>query len=372
MIIAVNTRFLMKDRLEGIGRFTYEIVKRMVVDHPEDQFYFLFDRAFDESFIFAENVFPIVVNPPARHPILWYMWFEMAVPKVLKKIKADVFLSPDSYCSLATDVKTAMVLHDIGFEHFPEQIPFIARKYYRYFTPKYAKKADHIIAVSEFTKNDVASYYKINSKKISVVYNAGIDLFVKRTTGEISKIKNEHSKGVDYFFYLGAIHERKNVHGLIKAFSKFKEKTDSKIKLLFAGRFLWEVGEIKSAFDESHYKKDIQFLDFVSDEKAAELMSGAKAFVFPSFYEGFGIPIVEAMKCGIPIITSTASALPEIAGDAAILIDPNSVDELASAMKKVAEDKSLIEELSKKSQERAKVFSWDKSAKQVYTVLKNL
>ena len=372
MIIAVNTRFLLKDRLEGIGRFTYEIVKRMVLDHPEDQFYFLFDRAYDPAFIFAENVTPIVVNPPARHPFLWYWWFEYSVPKVLNRIKADVFFSPDSYCSLRSEVKTAMVLHDIGFEHFPEQVPFIARKYYRYFTPRYAQRADSLIAVSEFTKSDISQQYGIDPSKIEVVYNDGNEVYKPLHSSEQQSVKESFTKGCDYFFYLGAIHERKNVHRIIQAFSKYKESRPSDIQLLLGGRFFWEVGEVKQAYDNSTFKDAIHFLGYIEDEKATKLMASATAFVFPSLFEGFGIPLVEAMKCGTPIITSSVSALPEIAGDAALLVNPESIEEIAIAMRRVIEDERLNQALSEKALKRVESFSWQKSAKKVYNLLQEL
>jgi len=129
MRIAINTRFLLKDKLEGIGWYTYEISKWLVEKHPEHEFIFFFDRPFDKSFIFGKNVTPVVLSPPARHPVLWYLWFEFVIPKALKKYKADLFFSPDGYLSLKTKVKTITVIHDIASFHFPGQ-GFPAPKYF--------------------------------------------------------------------------------------------------------------------------------------------------------------------------------------------------------------------------------------------------
>ena len=129
MRIAVNTRFLLKNKLEGIGWFTYETVKRLVENHPEHEFYFFFDRPFEEEFIFGKNVHPIVLFPPARHPVLYFIWFEYSVANALKVYKIDVFLSPDNFLTLRTKVPTVLVTHDIAHLHFPEQVNFFDRKY---------------------------------------------------------------------------------------------------------------------------------------------------------------------------------------------------------------------------------------------------
>ena len=171
MRIAINTRFLLSGKLEGIGMYTQEIFKRVVQQMPEHEFYFLFDRPFSDEFIFAKNVIPLVVSPPARHPFLWYWWFEKSIPKILKKHKIDLFISPDGYCSLNTTIPQILTIHDLGFEHFPMHVPFLVRNYYQYFTPKYCEKSAKILAVSQFTKNDIVEKYGIAASKIDVVYN---------------------------------------------------------------------------------------------------------------------------------------------------------------------------------------------------------
>ena len=135
MKIAVNTRFLLTGRLEGIGGFTAEITRRLVEQQPAHQFYFLFDRPFDPAFIYGPTVEPLIVGPPARHPLLWYWWFERSLPTVLKKIKADVLLSPDGFVSLRSKVPTVMVTHDLAFEQYAKHVPLLVRKYYRHYMP---------------------------------------------------------------------------------------------------------------------------------------------------------------------------------------------------------------------------------------------
>ena len=155
MIIAINTRFLLKGKLEGIGWFTNEIVRRMVVNHPEHEFIFLFDRPYDPQFIFASNINPVVISPPARHPILWYIWFEWSVRRALKKYKADIFISTDGFLSLSSKVPSLLVVHDLAFEHYPQHLPFKFRYYLQKFTPKFVRKATHTITVSSYSKKDL-------------------------------------------------------------------------------------------------------------------------------------------------------------------------------------------------------------------------
>ena len=155
MIIAVNTRILQKNKMEGIGNFCFESFRRITVNHPEHEFIFIFDRPFDESFIFSSNITPVIVPPAARHPLLWYLWYEYALPRLFKRIKPDLFIAPEGYISLKSKVRSLAVMHDINFEHYPNDLPFFYRKFLRHYFPKYAREAARIVTVSEFSKNDI-------------------------------------------------------------------------------------------------------------------------------------------------------------------------------------------------------------------------
>jgi len=177
MRIAVNTRFLLYNKLEGIGTFSFEVLKRLVANNPQHQFIFLFDRPWHASFVFAENVEPYQIFPPARHPFLFVWWFEWSVAKALKKTKADIFFSPDGYLSLRSKIPQITVFHDLAFEHYPKDVPYLAAKHYRYFFPRYAKKAAKILTVSQFSKIDIIAQYRIDERKIEVVYNGVNELY---------------------------------------------------------------------------------------------------------------------------------------------------------------------------------------------------
>ena len=166
MNVAINTRFLLQGKMEGFGWYTYEISKRLVRNHPEHTFYFFFDRPFDESFVFEKNVVPLALSPPARHPILFYIWFEWSVRKALRKFKIDIFFSPDGYLSLGSKVRQVGTIHDINFEHNPQDVPLAPRIYLRKFFPKFAKKAHRLITVSEYSKSDIVQTYGVPEEKI--------------------------------------------------------------------------------------------------------------------------------------------------------------------------------------------------------------
>lgn len=366
MKIAVNTRFLLKDKLEGIGWFTYESLKRMVLAHPEHEFHFLFDRKFSDEFIFAKNVVPHVLFPPARHPFLWYAWFEYAVPAALKKIKPDVFLSTDGYLSLSIKIPQVLVIHDLAFEHFSNHVDWLTLRYYKYFVPRFAKHATRIATVSEYTKYDVMEKYKIAADKIDVTHNGGNEIFKPLAIAEQKLIRKKISGGAPYFIYAGAVHPRKNVNRLFLAFDSFKEKFGGDFKLIIAGRKAWDTDEAMKTYERMKYKHDVIFLGHLRLSELAQVLASATALTYVSLFEGFGIPIVEAMNAGVPVITSNVSSMPEVAGDATLIVNPVSVEEIENAMLKMATDETLRKNLIAKGNLQKQKFSWDLTAERLY------
>jgi glycosyltransferase involved in cell wall biosynthesis len=367
--IAVNTRFLLKNKLEGIGRVTHEVLRRMVQNHPEDEFIFFFDRAYDEEFIYGKNVTPVVLFPPTRHPILIVSWFEFSVKRALEKYQPDVFFSTDGFCSLRSEVKTVVLVHDIAYKHFPDQVSFFIRKFYQNFQHRYLQKADQVLTVSHFVKNDLVDKIGIPARKIQVAHNGCSSNFSPSDDLTKKKIREKYTNGQPYFFYVGAVHPRKNVHGLISAFDIFKEKTNAPHQLLIGGRFAWQTGEVKTAYDNAKHQKDIQFLGFVEEEELPKLIGSAFAFVYVSFFEGFGLPLLEAMECEVPLITSNISSMPEVAEDAAILVNPHDVNEIVNAMLQYFENEDLRQEKIQNGRLQKEKFNWNKSAEIMYDIL---
>ena len=200
MKIAVNTRFLFPQYLEGYGYFIFETFKRITLAHPEHEFIFIFDRPYDQRFIFSSNITPVVTGPPARHPLLWKYWYDIKVPAVLKKYKADVFVSADGFCSLTTKIPQCLVVHDLAFAHYPSHLRKSHFLFYKRYTPRFLRKAKSIATVSEFSKQDIIKLYNIPGEKIDVVYSGVKEIFkpVPEETREI--IKNKYTEGKEYFY----------------------------------------------------------------------------------------------------------------------------------------------------------------------------
>jgi len=371
MRIAINTRFLLKGKMEGFGWFTFETVKRIVTAHPEHEFFFFFDRTFDPKFIFAQNVTPVVLHPQARHPILFKIWFDFSVTRALKKYKIDLFFSPDGYLSLKTLVPQVGVIHDLNFEHYPLDLPGSPRRYLQTYFPRFAKKASQLITVSEFSKADIVAQYGIEPHKITVAYNGGSDQFQPIETSKQLEIREKFTSGKPFFIYVGALHARKNVDRLFKAFDQFKETTGSQTQLLIVGDPLWKNDKNNSTINGLKHSKSIHFSGHVGIEILTQLMGSAKALTLVSYFEGFGIPIVEAFKSHTPVLCGNLTAPPEVAGDAALLVDPFSVESIAAGLKTMDENDELRADLIIKGIDRATIFSWDKSAERIWEVLEN-
>jgi len=360
--IAVNTRLLLKNKLEGIGWFTCETLRRITQKHPEHHFYFIFDRDYDESFLFSDNVTPIILGPPARHPFLFILWFEFSVHDLLKKLKPDLFLSPDGYLPLRGSVPSLAVIHDINFAHHPKDLPFLVRKYYNYFFPRFAKKASRIATVSEYSKKDIQDTYGIQASQIDVVYNGANSVYEPISEALKQATREKISQGNPYFIFVGSLQPRKNIKNLLLAFDTFKKETRSGIKMLIVGDRYWWNGDMESAWKNMEHGKEVIFTGRMEASELASVIGAALAMTYMPYYEGFGIPILEAMQCDVPVITSNVTSMPEVAKDAAILVDPFNIQDIAKAMRRVSEDAELRKELIEKGRRRRADFSWDKTA----------
>ena len=366
MRIAVNTRLLLKGRLEGIGWFTYQTLERIVRDHPEHDFIFFFDRPYDPLFVFAPNVTPVVVHPQARHPVLFYIWFEWSIPFMLRKYKIDLFLSPDSYMSLSTKVPTCLVIHDLAFEHYPEHFVLSHRLYWKHYSPLFARKAKRIATVSTFSKSDISKRYGIDPANIDVVYNGAHDEYRPLSIDEREAAKKLYADGCEYFVFAGALHPRKNIVNLLKAFVAFKQRQRTNMKLVIAGRPAWKYEEVEQMRTTMPFHDDVKWVGYMNVDELSRVIGGAYALMYASLFEGFGIPILEALQCDVPAIVSNTSSMPEVAGDAALLVDPSDPLDIADKMHLLYKDEALRTRLINNARQQIKKFSWESSAKKLW------
>ena len=366
MNIAVNTRLLLTGKLDGIGWFTAETLRRIVKTHPEHEFYFFFDRKYDPKFIYSGNVHPVVLCPQARHPILWYIFFQRSVRHALKRYKIDLFVSPDGYTTLGTKVPTLTVIHDINFEHSKDNLRPSHQRYMTYFSPQFARYSTRIATVSEFSKKDIAETYHIEPEKIDVVYDGAHEGYRPLDETEKQLTRNQYADGHRYFIFISTIIKRKNLATLLTAFDRFKQHDDEGMKLVVVGPRVWWKDELKLAYDQMQHKADVVFVGRAEPDALARLLASATALAYPSFYEGFGIPILEAFHAETPVITSNCTSMPEVAGEAALLVSPTNVEELADALSKTATDNELCQELVEKGREQRKLFGWDATATKLW------
>lgn len=361
MIVAVNTRFLIKGKLEGYGYFVHEVMMRLTRQHPEHQFYFLFDRPCDESFVFADNVKTIIIPPQARHPLLWKYWMDVKVALVLRRIKADVFVSPDGFASLTTRVPQCIVVHDLGFLHHPSAYQKSHLLFYKTYTPAFLKKAKTIATVSRFSKEDIIAHYQTPPEKINVVYSAAKDIFQPVSLGEKEAVKGQYTEGKEYFIYVGAIQPRKNLINLLKGFSFFKKRQKSNMKLVLVGR-VWKGDYFVNQLNTYKYKEDVVLLNYVGEQTLVKLIGAAYALVYPSVFEGFGVPPLEAMKCGVPPLTSRGTAMEEICGSAALYFNPDDPEDIGEKLMLIYKDETLRNKLIGNASLVAPQYSWQRTA----------
>ena len=362
MKIAVNTRFLLSNYLEGYGYFIFEVFRHLTKNHPEHQFIFIFDRPFDQRFLFSSNITPVVTGPPARHPLLWKYWYDVRIPSVLRKHKADVFVSVDGLCSLATATPQCLVVHDIAFLHYPSHIKRSHLYFFKKYIPKFLEKASSIATVSEFSKKDILSHYKMPEGKINVVYSAAKEIFQPVNVQVAEATKMKYTDGAEYFLYIGAIHPRKNLVNLLKAFSVFKKRLQSSMKLVLAGRLAWKYDSFIQDLKKYKFREDVILLGYLSEDELVKITGSAYALVYPSLMEGFGVPVLEAMKCDVPVITSFGSSMQEIAGDAALYADAKNFEDIADKMMLIYKDEKLRKELIERGKIVADRYSWQRTA----------
>lgn len=363
MKIAVNTRLLVPDKMDGIARFTFETLQLITHAHPAVEFTFIFDRTVTkDTFQFPKNVEFVTIGPPARHPILWFIWFEINLKRYLNQNNFDLFLSPEGWVPPNLNCKSLAVMHDLNFEHHPEHIIWSHRKYLLHFFPKFVERATRLATVSNYSKKDIITTYEVHQDQIDVVFNGANDVFKPASETAQIEFKDYHTSNCDFFIFIGTIHPRKNLEHLLLAFDQFKKNNQNKIKLLVVGNQKWWPKELEKTYQSMQFKGDVRFMGRLSDEELSVALSSALALTYLPYFEGFGIPILEAFQAETAVITSNVTSMPEVAGDAAILCNPKNTGEIADAMQLIVNEPNKRAKLIEKGKLRCSAFSWEKSA----------
>lgn len=322
------------------------------------------------------------------------LWTRIALPLALytTRQKPDLFFSPTHYIPRFSPVKTIVTIFDLSFIHFPEMFKKQDLWQLKNWTKFSILNSNHIVTISNFSKKDIMEQYKeqykIDNKKITVTYPGyDSDVFIPiKDKHKIEKIKEKYKVGNDYIIYIGTIQPRKNLVNLIEAFSTVINQgvylphlgNLSKLQLVIVGKTTgpgrkgWKYEDILNRPSELGIENRVRFTGYLPKKELPLLLSGAAAFILPSLWEGFGIPVVEAMACGIPVIVSNVSSLPEVVGKAGLFIDPYSLTEIEQAIRTILTDKKLHTKLSYASLAQAKKFSWEKMAREVLKVFEEV
>jgi len=301
-----------------------------------------------------------------------FWWDQYAFPKMAKKDGVDILHQPCFSAPVLYRGKIVVTIHDLIAIKFGQDIPFYSRQFFGKWMPFSYRYADRIIAISEHTKKDIIKLLKISEEKIRVIYEAA-DEACKYVSDarEIEKVKQKYGIRGKYLIHLGTINPRKNLEFLIKVCSKVIQAHPD-IKLVITGKKGWYYEGLFALVEKLGLEHKVIFTGYIEDCEKPILYSGAEIFLFPSLYEGFGLPILESMACRTPVISSNTSSLPELVGDAGVLLDPKNEAEWVEAIKKVLSSESYRAKLVKKSGNQLKKFSWDKCAKETIKVYKNL
>ncbi len=352
----------------GIGTYIQNILKDFS-NRNDGHRYFLFCHLeeYNSYLVDSHNFIRVADNSP-KYSIreLFALSFKM------RRFNLDLFHAPHYVTPFFRPCKTVVTIHDVIHLLFPEYLPSKVAYYYAKFMLRFAaRSARKIITVSESSKKDIVSYLGVSPEKVVVIYNAVDKNFTPMRERQFSKLlsMNFHING-DYILYVGSLMKHKNVEGLLRAFGLLSQKKDIKdsYKLVIVGGKRNQIDELRKIGQELGIDERIIYCGFLGSRWMPVLYNGASLFVFPSFYEGFGIPPLEAMACGVPVITSNTSSLPEVVGDAGILVDPFDIEGLADDIYKVLSDGELRREMSWKGIERARMFSWEKTVKETLRV----
>jgi len=349
----------------GVGTYTRELVRNLLKIDKHNEYVLFFFAEFSEIAEFERPNVVIKYFPSIKYKkYLPIIYSHFLIVRTIKKERPDACLFPANIIPLGYFGKSVVTIHDLAVYKFPELFPDKKINFdRRIVVPASLKRADRIIAVSQSTKKDIIGLFKINEGKIAVIYEGA-----PQAKGRPA-VKNVRS----YLLFLGTIEPRKNIARLIKAFTNFVQAERWRGELILAGRSGWKNNDVFELINKSNKVlgcQAIRHLDFIAEADKLKLYEESLALVFPSLYEGFGLPVLEAMAYGAPVITSNNSSLPEVAGDAAILVDPMDIKQIADAIKKVATNEKFRQQLIEKGRKKSQEFTWEAAARLTLKALK--
>jgi glycosyltransferase involved in cell wall biosynthesis len=366
--IGIDARFTVHNR-RGIGNYTLNLIRGLAEIDSHNEYILYIDKDDSENILPKQDNFKIKKLLPSNYLV----WEQFVLPMQVKKDGVDILHCTGNTAPIfiSRSIKIVLTICDVmylkKYSELPKSVSCyqrIGRLYRKLIVPRTISHVSMVLTISDFSKEDILKHIpQLDKDRIKVVYLAANEGFGQiNKISDLQKIKNKFGIDCDYILILGATDPRKNIELAIKTFIELKKESKIDEKLLIIGVPDWRRTRFYSIIRESPFAEDIIFAEFVFEDELALLYRGASMFLYPSLYEGFGMPILEAMICGTPVITSNVTSIPEIAGDAAFLINPNNAEELKKSMLKLLNDESLRNKLVQRGFERAPKFSWRKTA----------
>jgi glycosyltransferase involved in cell wall biosynthesis len=369
MKIAVHASHLCQEREDGNQTYMLNLFRGLRDIDTENQYTFYYNKPNGKR-VEAPNFTHKVNQTP-------FMWTQRVFPFLLRRDKPDILFMPIQMLPFlkSRKQKSVVTIHDLAFLLYPETFPARDAFLHKIYVREAITKANHLIAITEATKQDIIKFYHIDPNRITVVYH-GVDTerFRLIKDGEqhmVDEVKVKYGITKPYILYIGNVQPRKNIQGLIKAYQQLRHNTSHEYQLVIAGAKAWMVEEVMKDIGDD-YRGDIIFTGRFEDAELSPLLWGANIFILPSFYEGFGLPILEAMACGVPTLVSNTPSLIEVGGDASLSFDPHNIDDMAKVLDTVCTDSKLRQEMRQKGLKRAKQFSWQRCAEETLEVIKKV
>jgi len=351
MRVAINARVLAKPEPAGVSRYTRHLLAALA-DRDDDVDYVVFGVDDLPPELRGRNhVENAGESPPTPAGLRVQFWEQVTLPRALHSYDVDLLHSTAGFSPVVTDVPTVLTIHDISPITHPEWFSWGYAALYRALTPLALRSVDHVVTISEFSRSEITETYPRTNGKVSTVHN-GFTPIPEDDVAPVDGLDEER-----YLLFVGSLNPRKNLTRLLDAYERYRQRVDDPLPLVLAGARR----DVFAAVDRPPIA-DVRALGFVPDAQRNWLYHHATALVFPSLYEGFGLPIVEAMDCGTPVLTSNVGAMAEVAGDAAVLVDPTDTDDIAAGIERVATDDALRRALVESGRDRVDAFTWASTA----------
>ncbi|HLB95650.1 MAG TPA: glycosyltransferase family 1 protein [Patescibacteria group bacterium] len=360
MLIGIDASKVAKTYQSGTEVYSTEIIRAFSRIDRENQYLLYTPKPIRDKLHNLGKNFKVKILPFRK------FWTQIRLSQEMLAAKPDILFIPAHTLPLIFPKKSVVTIHDLGFKHFPELYPPVDILYHNWAANHSLKNAHHILTDSEFVKKDLGRFYPIDPRRISVV-PLGYDEQTYRP------LKTKTSKK-PYLFYVGRLEEKKNIVGMLRAYRILRKEKAIKHEFLLAGRPGFGFERIKKEIDllPAEIKPDVIILGFVDQQKYVELLKNASILFFCSFFEGFGLPLLEAMASGIPVVASNRTSIPEVCGKAAILVDPSKPFDMAVALSKIIHNRGLEKALISKGLARASLYSWEKTARKTLAILEGL